>query len=259
MHQRGGSGGRRKALRCAGAAGYRCLYMRDQFLRVRENFPKPHNCVPSHHNMLAVGTECDASRATIISWEWLTDLPSRHRVPDARCIVVRRGDDALSVGTERRTHHHRAPMASQRLSNWLAGLCVPYPDRVVVGRSDNARAVRTKGCASHVPPMALERFADWLARLGVPHLRRVVLRRGHDGLSVGAECCNPHNTLMASEWLSNWLTGLGVPHPRGVVTRRGNDALAVAAESHTYHGLGMAVQRLANLLPVLASHTRAVL
>ena len=102
-----------------------------------------------------------------------------------------RGDDALAVGAERRPRTFYAPRGPSRIvacrfgrasfselaferADWLAGLGVPQPRRLVVRRGDDALAVGAERRARHSSRMAFERLADWLAGLGVPQPRRAV-------------------------------------------------------------------------------------
>src|SRR5712672_3551266 len=102
-----------------------------------------------------------------------------------RRVVLRRGDDALAVGAERRAPHS-IRMAHERLADLLAALGVPQPRRVVGRRGDDALAVGAERRALHTLRVARERLADLLAALGVPQPRRFVGRRGDDALAVGA-------------------------------------------------------------------------
>ena len=86
-------------------------------------------------------------------------------------------------------------MAFERLADWLAGLGVPQPRRLVGRRGDDALAVGAERRARHSSRMAFERLADRLAGLGVPQPRRLVRRRGDDALAVGAERRAQYSTL----------------------------------------------------------------
>ena len=135
-------------------------------------------------------------------------------------------------------------MTSERLADWLAGLGVPQPRRLLVVRhGDDALAVGAERRALHRTLWPLSGSPIGFAGLAVPQPRRLVVIRGDDALAVGAERRDgrPYDTtsatvaprakhFMALERLADWLAGLGVPQSRRLVVRRGDDALAIGAE-----------------------------
>ena len=76
----------------------------------------------------------------LMAYKWLADLLAGLGVPQPRRLVLRRGDDALAVGAERRAQH-AILVACERLADLLAGLGVPQPRRLVRRRGDDALAV----------------------------------------------------------------------------------------------------------------------
>ena len=115
--------------------------------------------------------------------DWLAGLG----VPQPRRLVVRRGDDALAVGAERRARDTLAPWP---VSGSPIGLPVSASHSRAVLSPDAVTMRLPSGlnAALHTATrMACERLADWLAGLGVPQPRRLVRRRGDDALAVGAE------------------------------------------------------------------------
>ena len=100
--------------------------------------------------------------ALVMALERLADRLAGRGVPQPRRLVLRRGDDALAVGAERRARH-RILMAFERLADRLAGLGVPDPRRLVRRRGDDALAVGAERRAQHLILVAFERLADRLA------------------------------------------------------------------------------------------------
>src|SRR5262249_45717603 len=99
-------------------------------------------------------------------------LGVRKNFPQPRRHVPRRGDDALSIGAERRASHE-TPMC-ERLADLLAGLALPQPRRAVQRRSgDDALAVGAERRRPLIPPPRA-RFAVLLAGLDIPQPRRLV-------------------------------------------------------------------------------------
>ena len=147
MHHAGGSGGRKKALRCG----------RRQAAR-------------------------DARPWRADTSAWVSGKTSQ--MP--RRLVLRRGDDALAVGAERRASTI-AIMASERLADRLAGRRVPDPRRLVRRCGDDALAVGAERRAVTVALWPLSGSPIGLPRRGVPDARRLVPRCGDDAPAVRAE------------------------------------------------------------------------
>ena len=174
-------------------------------------------------------------------------------VPQPRRLVVRRGDDALAVGAERRDgrpvrHNIRDGRPTRQNFSWpLSGSPIGLPVS-----ASHSRAVLSSDAVTMCLPSglnaALPKGTSWPlsgSPIGLPvsasHSRAVSSSRcGDDALAIGTERRTRHNLKMTFERLADWLAGLGVPQPRRLILRRGDDALAVGAERGPRYGTLMA-------------------
>ena len=141
-----------------------------------------------------------------MAFERLADRLAGRGVPQPRRLVLRRGDDALAVGAERRA----LTTPAWPLSGSPIGLPVAAShSRAVlsVRRGDDALAVGAERRAIHIILMAFERLADRLAGLGVPQPRRLVLDAVTMRLPSGLNAALIHTIRMAFERLADRLAG----------------------------------------------------
>ena len=169
-----------------------------------------------------------------MAFERLADRLAGRRVPDARRLVVRRGDDALAVGAERRAPHNIF-MAFERLADRLAGRGVPDPRRLVIRRGDDALAVGAERRATHSASWPLSGSPIGLP-VAASQIRAVlssdaVTMRLPSGLNAALST----TIVMALEGSPiGW--PVAASQIRAVLSiRRGDDALAVGAERRAQH------------------------
>ena len=85
----------------------------------------------------------------------LTDLlPPGLGIPDARGLVLRRSDDALAIGAERRAPNP-IEMATEGRAYGMTGRGVPNPSSLVRGRGDDAFAIGAERRVHHIEPDGL--------------------------------------------------------------------------------------------------------
>src|SRR5262245_63654822 len=90
--------------------------------------------------------------------EGCTDRLAAHGVPQPRRLVSGRGDDARTVGAERRAGYP-IPMAAQGFTHWAAGFGLPQPHCHVLGRGHDAFAIGTEPCAHHIALVTFENLS----------------------------------------------------------------------------------------------------
>ena len=182
------------------------------------------------------------------------DHLARRGVPDARGVVLRRGDDARPVGAEGGGTDPILVAAED--GDRLAGRGVPDARGVVVRRRDDARPVGAEGGG-------IDLFW-WPLRTAIAlpvaaSQTRAVLSSDAVTMRVpsGLKAAELTDSVVAAQGRDR-LAGRGVPDARGVVPRRRDDARPVGAEGGGTTGPWWPL-RTAIALPVAASQTRAVL
>src|SRR5690242_7237358 len=78
-------------------------------------------------------------------------------------------------------------MASQGLTDRLAGRCVPKPRRPVIGRGNDALTIGAERYAFDTVYVSSERLADRFASFRIPQPGRLIQRCGGNALTVGTE------------------------------------------------------------------------
>src|SRR5580700_963222 len=125
-----------------------------------------------------------------------SDLLSRHGVPNARGLVIRRRDDALAIGTKRGGGH--TALVSAQNDDLFACDGIPDSRGPIGGCCDDARSVWTEGGGldtACVSPKDDEIFSG----RGVPYTRGLVVRRRNDTRTVNAKHSGVYAVFMSAQ------------------------------------------------------------
>ena len=124
------------------------------------------------------------------------DLRAGRGVPDARSLVVRRGDDARTVRAE--SGKVQIACVSMQDADLLAGRSIPDPGGPVPRRRDDPRPVGAEGAELTVLPCP-RKHRDFLARIGVPYASGPVPRRRDDPRAVVGKGRVSHPSLVSRQ------------------------------------------------------------
>jgi len=167
-------------------------------------------------------------------------------VPDSGCVIIARGDNATSLGVEKRAADSEArylPADGQ-----LATTCgVPDSRRAVAACSDYALSVTAEG---GIPDGVLVAYADahTAAAARIPDSRCSIGTRCHDTSSIRAEYCADNRTGMTTA-IGDARAGSGVPNTCRGVAACGDDAIATESVGHGPNHVRMAVCTSLNTRP----------
>ena len=78
-------------------------------------------------------------------------------------------------------------MSAQRLTDGLAALRIPQPQRLVPTAADDARAIGAERHTRDLALMSAQRLTDGLAARRIPQPQRLVLTAADDARAIGAE------------------------------------------------------------------------
>ena len=158
----------------------------------------------------------DSSSFASHSRSVLSSLPLTMRVPSALNATL---DTAPSC-------------AAQRLTDGLAALRIPEPQRLVLTAADDARAIGAERHTRDRVLMAAQRLTDGLAALRIPEPQRLVPTAADDARAIGAERHTQDLALMCRAAAHRWAGRSSHPTAAASCPTAADDARAIGAERH---------------------------